>query len=246
MTGNELATPAELRGVTLFGGLDSAALERVAAVTKIYSRPARSILTIGTDLPDNVICVLEGACGLSAISPNGIFVTLLPLYEGDACGVGQLLAGYRHQAPKIIRLVVARDCRLGCIPFDDFLVLLEALPGLPLACAKLQARMYVEIAQRYIEMGILDVRGRLVGEILRLSQRGVREGDRVVVLSAPTHAEIAAQLGSGRETVSRILADLAKEGLVSSRRGEIVIERYKDLLAEYEAQAGRAFFLLKS
>jgi len=38
-----------------------------------------------------------------------------------------------------------------------------------------------------------------------------------------THQEIAAELGSSREVISRILEDFVKEGLIESGRGTIEV-----------------------
>jgi CRP-like cAMP-binding protein len=67
----------------------------------------------------------------------------------------------------------------------------------------------------------LDVRERLCSELLRLSRKS--SGDRIVVSPPPTHAELAARIGTHREAVTKILSALEREGLVSRERGAIVL-----------------------
>ncbi|MFN2278817.1 MAG: Crp/Fnr family transcriptional regulator, partial [Candidatus Promineifilaceae bacterium] len=51
-----------------------------------------------------------------------------------------------------------------------------------------------------------------------LSQRGEFQNPIAV-----THHELASELGSSREVISRLLADFAEEGLIKMMRGEIEI-----------------------
>ena len=58
---------------------------------------------------------------------------------------------------------------------------------------------------------------------LLLNQAKVQNPIRV------THQEIAAELGSSREVISRILEDFSKEGLIESGRGTIEVLDIEDL-----------------
>jgi CRP/FNR family transcriptional regulator len=44
-----------------------------------------------------------------------------------------------------------------------------------------------------------------------------------------THQEIAAELGSSREVISRILEDFSREGLIESGRGTIEVQDFEGL-----------------
>lgn len=51
--------------------------------------------------------------------------------------------------------------------------------------------------------------------------------------NAPTHAEIAATIGSNREMVSRIMSSLAKRGAIKTARQKIELLDPKVLTAEF-------------
>jgi CRP/FNR family transcriptional regulator len=58
---------------------------------------------------------------------------------------------------------------------------------------------------------------------LLLNQARVQNPMRV------THQEIAAELGSSREVISRILEDFSREGLIESGRGTIEVLDFENL-----------------
>ena len=68
----------------------------------------------------------------------------------------------------------------------------------------------------------------------RLAAHLVRQaGERQKVVTA-THGEIAAELGTSREVVTRILSDFEADGLIATSRGRIRILR-ADALRKYGA-----------
>jgi CRP/FNR family transcriptional regulator len=58
---------------------------------------------------------------------------------------------------------------------------------------------------------------------VRLAEQFVKNLDRGNAIINKTHAEIAADVGSSREVISRILRDFVQRGLIKSSRGSIEI-----------------------
>ena len=84
--------------------------------------------------------------------------------------------------------------------------------------------------ERLLEQVALPVRRRLIAELLRLArERG--GGERVISPPPPQHI-LAARIGARRETVSRELAKMARDGLLSVGRRAIVLHRPEALCAE--------------
>ena len=77
---------------------------------------------------------------------------------------------------------------------------------------------------------------RLCAELLRLALAadGTRS-DRVVLHPAPSHQELAARISSYREQVTRELTELARLGVLSRDREQIVIEDLRRLADRIEA-----------
>ncbi|AYM60899.1 Crp/Fnr family transcriptional regulator (plasmid) [Agrobacterium fabrum] len=79
------------------------------------------------------------------------------------------------------------------------------------------------LTDRVNETSALSMKHRLVAELLRLSRPSSRSTDLYVITPPPTHAELAARIGSHREAVTRELNMLVRNGLVTRHRGAILL-----------------------
>lgn len=79
------------------------------------------------------------------------------------------------------------------------------------------------MTERVFEISALAVRNRVQSELLRLARHGVARDNTSVISPAPTHADIASQVSTHREAVTRELNDLARAGLVERRSGALVV-----------------------
>jgi CRP-like cAMP-binding protein len=97
-------------------------------------------------------------------------------------------------------------------------------PDLAVACLTLITRRLRFALERTTDVQIRDGAARLAKAILLLGSRfGQRDGSRLVVRHDLTQAELGALTGLSRETVSKVLTDLAGQGLLEIGSGRIVI-----------------------
>ncbi len=130
---------------------------------------------------------------------------------GDFFGEMSLL----DNQPRSATVIAAERSRLLVLSRRDFQAHIEAHPRTAL-------RVLTELSRRLRQadavignLALLDVYGRLAGKLRELAAAEGEECDEGVVLrQRPTQAEIAAMIGTSRETVSRALSDLARRGLV--------------------------------
>ena len=89
------------------------------------------------------------------------------------------------------------------------------------------------LTARNLELTTFSVEQRVASYLFGLAvDRGqLRAGG--VIEDAPTHAEIAATIGSNREMVSRIMSGLAKRGAIRTARQRIELLDPKILTAEF-------------
>lgn len=103
-------------------------------------------------------------------------------------------------------------------------VFLEAVHDYPSVCDGLLATLAHSVrflAKRADEHTHLSASERLSAELLRLSRTSA--AGRLVVSPPPTHAELAARIGTNREAVTRSLKALELEGAIARTRSAIVI-----------------------
>ena len=130
-------------------------------------------------------------------------------------------------------MIAAERSRLLVLSRRDFQAHLEGHPRTAL-------RVLTELSRRLRRadavignLALLDVYGRLAGKLRELAAAEGEESDEGVVLrQRPTQAEIAAMIGTSRETVSRALSDLARRGHVVMTGKRLLLRR--DFLAGHE------------
>ena len=70
-------------------------------------------------------------------------------------------------------------------------------------------------------LSLLDVFGRVARTIVDLAeQEGVSTDEGIFVAKRPTQQELASMVGTTRETVSRVLSELNRRGLITMSDGQ--------------------------
>jgi CRP/FNR family cyclic AMP-dependent transcriptional regulator len=135
-----------------------------------------------------------------SIDGPGSSVAELPVFDG-----GNYPASVAAVDDVLLLFVSKQDFRELCLTHPQV-----ALKVLRVVGARL--RRLVGIIE---ELSFTTVRHRLAAVLLRLAQKeGKRTGNRVVVTLPDSNQEIASQIGTVRELVSRNLSRLQSEGLI--------------------------------
>ncbi len=130
--------------------------------------------------------------------------------------------------------VVARsEAAVLTIPGTTFRQLFDQVPALRWRIAHALVARIRALTARNLELTTYSVEQRVASYLFGLAvDRGqLRAGG--VITEAPTHAEIAATIGSNREMVSRIMSGLAKRGAIRTARQRIELLDPKVLTAEF-------------
>lgn len=130
--------------------------------------------------------------------------------------------------------VVARsEATVLTIPGAVFRQLFDEVPTLRQRITHGLVSRIRALTARNLELTTYSVEQRVASYLFGMAvDRGqLRAGG--VITEAPTHAEIAATIGSNREMVSRIMSGLAKRGAIKTARQRIELLDPKVLTAEF-------------
>lgn len=201
---------------------DSAALAAAAPLARwLAVGPGALVLDFG-DTTDDVFFVAEGAVRVVVRTPLGQEVILGDLGPGDVFGEMAVIDG----APRSANVTALQATRLCRLPGAAFLEVALRSPAVALRLVRvLTARLRLQ-DQRLFERDVLPARHRLASELLRLSRprEGGGAAGRVVSPPPPQHV-LAARIGARRETISLMLGELAREGLVEVSARAIALPR---------------------
>ena len=128
------------------------------------------------------------------------------------------------------------DLTLLFVSKQDFQALCLAHPQVPLKVLRVVGARLRRLVGIIEELSFTTVRHRLAAYILRLAQKsGKRTADGVEVTLPITNQELAAQIGTVRELVSRNLSRLQAEGMLKIDGRNIIISNMKALENENDS-----------
>lgn len=206
-------------------------LEALAAQCR-WRRFATGQRVISREAPDqDVYLIVSGRVRVTSFSAAGRQVTFRDIPAGDWFGDFAAIDGLARSAD-VVALEDTLAAAMGPAAFRD---LLHAHPAV---CDRMLQRLVTsvrELTERVFDFSTLGVQNRVHAEVLRLArQAGIAE-NVACIEPAPKHSDIASQVSTYREQVTRELSTMAKQGLVQRSGRALVIPdvaRLEKLVAE--------------
>ena len=185
-----------------FSGLSAEDLEQVNRHFRELHYPAESIICHEGGNAERLFFVARGKVKLLRHSSGGDDVLL------DLLPQGALFGG----------LAPLDTCVLA-ISDGDFQRLLEQHPQVTLAVLASVARSLDDAREVIRQISTSDVRTRVATALLKLAERLGDADEQGILIRAPlSRQDLAAMVGATPETVSRVMADLKREGLIDTGR----------------------------
>ena len=196
-------------------------MDRLLQATTRKSFDKDTTLVEEHDMGDTLFMILTGKVKVTNIGPDGKEVILSVLGPGEFFGEMSLL----DREPRSANVVTMEKTTMMSLRRKEFLDLLESNGEiLSKLLATLSARLRHANAQ-IRSLALLDVLGRIARLLLDTAHK---EGRRLVngsiVFRRPTHQEIASMVGTSRETDSRMIGDLSRDGYIKISGKDIMIE----------------------
>jgi CRP/FNR family transcriptional regulator len=223
---------ASLAAVPLFSGLSPDEVRQLAPrfVRKRYGQgellfsegdPCRGLYIIDAGRLRIFKSSPSGREQVLAVEGPGSSVAELPVFDG-----GPYPASVSAVEDSLILFISRQDLRAFCLERPEVALKMLAVVGARL-------RRLVGIIE---ELSFTTVRQRLVAALVRLAQSAGRHTAQGIEFELPgTHQELAHQLGTVRELVSRNLMRLQAEGLLQVDARSIVVLDMPGLTALLES-----------
>ncbi len=235
------ATPAEpsllgLRQISLLKELPATALEQLGRDCR-WRRYLPGQQVISRDAADrDVYLIVTGMVRATAFSAAGRQVTYRDIAAGEWFGDFSAIDGYARSAD----IVAAKETLVAAMSPAVFRQLLHAHPPV---CDHMLLRLVTsvrELTERVFEFSTLGVQNRVHAELLRLARQSGVTKNRARIEPAPKHADIAAQVSTYREQVTREISRMVKQGLMSRDGHALVVQdvaRLEGLVAAVRRKA---------
>ncbi len=202
-----------VRALPVFGDLDPGLLrefKRKAFFARIAE--GRDVFLEG-DRVDAIALLISGVVRVYKIGEMGREITLYRFGNGESCILTANAILNQRTFPAVA--VVESEAEAVMIPADTFRDWVRRYDFWREFVFDLLSQRLSSVMSIVDEVVFRRMDARIAGLLLART----RQGGRIQI----THQEIAAELGTSREVVSRILEGFASAGLISASRGQVEI-----------------------
>lgn len=216
MTQPTAVSTTALKTFPLFQGLSDDTLAMVSRSAMMRRIPRGQSVVHAGERSDFVYLALTGSLKVVVSDEDGREVILTILGQGELFGE----MGMFGEQPRSATVVAVMPSDLVMIAKNDFRTIMQ---GNFEVAWRIMANLAERLrnADRKIEsLALMDVYGRVARLLLEMSEEV--NGDAVVMRKI-TKQDIAKMIGASREMVSRVMKDLAAQGLIEETGAGIVL-----------------------
>lgn len=222
-----------LSRIALLEGLSPARLDALAQRCRWQNVPAGKSLLVRSEAFSDVYFLVAGRLRVTTYATNGRQVTFRDSTEGEYFGDIAAIDG----KPRSADVVTLSPCVVAVLDPAGFLDLLREEPAVALRVMRGLAARVRELSERVIDLSTVGVPQRLHAALLRLAQAAGVVDNRARIDPLPTHLELANQISTAREQVTRELGVLARSGVVVKDGRALVVLDVHRLQGLIEAPA---------
>lgn len=210
-----------LRTVPIFSelaDLDISSLGRLS-IRKRY--PKDTVIFFENEEGDFFFMILEGRIKVTILGDDGREVILSLLGAGDFFGEMALL----DNEPRSATAIAVEDSELLSLHRTDFQSVLADNKSITVGLMRVLTSRLRKANHQISTLALLDVYGRVARVIVDMARdEGKRLKDGRIAFRRATHQEIANRIGTTRETVTRMLKDLERQGLIHVEGKEMIVQ----------------------
>lgn len=213
-------TSHTLGGIPLLQSLDPAARQSLEQRCR-WRRYGRHDEIIGRESDSrDVYFIISGRVRVVNHSLSGREIAFHEMDAGNYFGELAAIDG----RPRSATVIALNDALLAAVSPDTFINLLHDHPDMAIEVLRELAQFVRVSTDRIMELSTLGAHNRVHSEILRAARALAPEAENTARISPiPVHADIASWVSTTRETVARVLSDLAKQGLVLREKNALVV-----------------------
>jgi CRP/FNR family transcriptional regulator len=208
-----------LQRVPVFTNLAADDLERLIEVAVPRRFEAGEMVFRERDEGDTCYVIRDGRARAVRSHPSGRSITLADFGAGDIFGE---LAMF-DQEPRSATVEVLESTEVIAILGADMRRLMTEHPSIAVKLIASLAQRLRATNERLARQSFQTVQSRLATVLTDLVQRADQAdqgGDATIV---STQADLAQLAGCSRESASRFLAELARAGIITQRRGQLLV-----------------------
>jgi CRP-like cAMP-binding protein len=219
-------SPAELRQVIGFRSASEDQLRQILSAGTLRAAEEGEYFFLQGDAAAHAFVLVAGQAKLLQSNPQGQVVNLRSIYPWQLFGA---LGAVRAKGEYPASAQALEDSSALAIPSAFLRDMLQSHPNLSMDLMQLMTTYIQEMQSRYLELATERVEQRICRAVLRLAAQSAQRAEDGIELSL-SREDLAEISGTTLYTVSRILADWQRRGLVETGRERVRILKPHDLV----------------
>lgn len=210
---------AKLAGIPIFSDLPPESLEALGAMVQFRRFPKGAFILGQNETGSMMYLLVSGRVKVSLASPDGKELVLnyieAPAHFGEMALVDSL--------PRTADIIAVTDVEVFGLDGRDLTAAIQLQPRLALSLIATLSRRLRQTITRLEDMAFYDATHRVMRVVLNMATAGY-ESRGVPVISGMTHYDIATLAGTSRETASRVISSLQREGIVTTKGRKLHVD----------------------
>jgi CRP-like cAMP-binding protein len=193
-------------------------LEKISSNKSFNTYKKGQVIFHEGNRPFGVYCIFDGKVKVSQMGADGREQIIRLAKPGDTLGYRSLIQNSKYSASAI----AIDDTQVCFIPASDFMRVVENNGTVATDVMKMLAKALGEAQEKMIHMAVKPVRERLAEALIMLKNTYQKEGENPFTISL-SREDLAAIVGTAKETVIRTLSEFKDEGLVKTKGSAITL-----------------------
>lgn len=215
----EVSERSVLAEIELFKEVDRDALLPIERACRFRRFSAHEHIFEKDAVSTDVFFVVRGKIRIVNYSVSGREISFADVFEGNYFGELSAIDGQ----PRSAGAMAIENTLIMALPRRLFLALLADYPQTALRVMRKLAQMVRTADERIMDLSTVAAQSRVQAELLRQAHSHKTVGNAAVIEPIPIHSDIASRVSTTRETVARVLNDLARQGIVQRTRTALLI-----------------------
>jgi len=167
----------------------------------------------------DIYFVVEGRVRIANFSLSGREITLNDLSKGAHFGELAAIDGYPRSA-SVVALTNSYLAILSPALFED---LCQSHPKIAFQVMRTLASIVRSATERIMDLSTLAANNRVQSDLLREAKQNMTGDNSAEISPIPVHSNVASRVSTTRETVARVMNDLARQGVVKRGKNSLKI-----------------------
>lgn len=216
------ASVIKLRSIPMFSDMSSDDLDTFADMVQLRRYPKGAFIVNQNEMGSSMYLLVSGRVKVSLASPDGKELALNYLEAPAHFGEMSLV----DAEPRSADVIAVSEVELFSLDAKDLSAAIQINPRLALSLIATLSRRLRHTIARLEDMAFHDASHRVMRVLLNVATASY-EARGVPVIQGLTHYDIATLAGTSRETASRIISNLAKDGALATKGRKIVVDLIK-------------------